>query len=97
MLNRPEVRWVLLGLLLAGLFFSSEGSRSYWKRKKHLRHMEQKLTEIKASNHSLALEVERLKSDPRAIERIARSELGLMKPGEVEYRFVVGQSTEKVR
>lgn len=87
--------WIVLGLLLAVAFLSSEGSRSYWKRKRHLKHLEQKLSELKASNESLGREVERLKSDPRAIERIARSELGLLKPGEIEYRFVVGRSTGK--
>ena len=93
MLNAPGIKWFLFGLLLLGFFLSSEGSRSYWKRKRHLKHLEQKLVELKAFNENMVLEVERLKSDPRAIERIARSELGLLKPGEIEYRFVVGRST----
>lgn len=87
--------WILLGLLLAGAFLSSEGSRSFWKRKRHLKHLEQKLSELKIENDNLAQEIERLKSDPRAIERIARSELGLLKPGEIEYRFLTTPSTEK--
>ncbi|OGR87310.1 MAG: hypothetical protein A3A86_04100 [Elusimicrobia bacterium RIFCSPLOWO2_01_FULL_60_11] len=90
-----RLAWVIIGLLLIGAFLSSEGSRSYWKRKRHFKHLEQKLSELKVSNDNLAREVQRLKSDPRALERIARSELGLQKPGEIEYRFTVGRSTGK--
>ena len=72
---------------------SSEGTRSYWKRKRHLNNLQNKLAELKVSNDRMTLEIERLKSDPRAIERIARSELGLLKPNEIEYRFVTRKST----
>lgn len=71
-----------------GLFLSSEGSRSYLKRKRHLKYLEEKLSQLKASNDNLAQGIERLKSDPRAIEQIARNELDLLKSGEIEYRFV---------
>ena len=87
--------WILVGLVLVGAFLSSEGSRSYWKRKRHLKHLEQKLSELKISNDNLSREIERLQSDPRAIERIARSELGLLKPGEIEYRFTAPGKAEK--
>ena len=96
MFREPGVKWILFGfLLLLGLFLSSEGSRSYWKRKRYLKHLERKLSDLKTSNEKLSQEVARLKSDPRAIERIARSDLGLLKPGEIEYRFVVNRSTHR--
>ena len=62
-----------------------------------MKNLEQKLSNLKASNENLAREVERLKTDPRALERIARKDLGLIKPGEMEYRFVLERSTEKAR
>ncbi len=94
MLKRPGIKWLLIGLVLLGLFFSSEGSRSYWKRKKYLKNLTHQLSELKTSNDNLTREIGRLKTDPRAIEKIARSELGLIKPGEVEYRFVVERSSK---
>ena len=81
-------KWIVLGLLVLGLFLSSEGSRSYWKRKRHLKELQAKLEQARAENKSLAQEVQRLETDPRAIEQIARRVLGMIQPGEIEYRFV---------
>ena len=81
-------KWILLGLFILGLFLSSEGSRSYWKRKRHLKELQAKLELARAENKSLALEIQRLENDPRAIEQIARRDLGMIQPGEIEYRFV---------
>ena len=94
-MGRPGIKWIVVGLACLGLFLSSEGSRSYWKRKRYLKHLEQKLADLKTSNEKLSQEVSRLKSDPRAIEQIARNDLGLIKPGEIEYRFVVDRSSQK--
>lgn len=90
---KPGIKWLLVALGVLGLYLSSEGSRSYWKRKRALNQLERKLSDLKASNELLSREVSRLKSDPRAIENLARSELGLTKPGEIEYRFVVDRSS----
>lgn len=75
------------------LFFSSESMRSYWQKKKILNELQKKLDQVRKTNKNLSLEVRRLESDPRAIEQIARRELGLIQPGEIEYRFVVRRST----
>ncbi len=92
MLEKPLAKWILLGVILLGLFLSSEGSRSYWKRKRFLKHVQTELSNIKIANDKLSLEIGRLKSDPRAVEKIARNELGLIKPGEIEYRFISDHS-----
>ena len=94
MSGRPGLKWILLGLACLGLYLSSEGSRSYWKRKRALEHLEQKLADLKASNENLSGEIARLKSDPRGIEQIARNDLGLIQPGEIEYRFVADSSSQ---
>jgi cell division protein FtsB len=39
--------------------------------------------ELAAENERLAREAEALRSDPAAVERVARAELGWIKPGEV--------------
>ena len=47
-----------------------------------------KIEETKACNHKLKQQIEDLKSDSQAIERIAREELGMVLPEEIVYRFV---------
>ena len=87
-------KWALIILGALVLFLSSEGTRTYWKRRKVLNELEQKLEQIRQTNKNLVLEIDRLQNDPRAAEQIARKELGLIQPGEIEYRFVVQRSSE---
>ena len=94
MFERPVLKWLLIALAALGFYFSSEGSRDYWKRRRTLKRLEQKLTDLKISNDKLSKEITRLKTDPKALEQIARDNLGLLKPGEIEYRFVVDRSCE---
>ncbi len=44
--------------------------------------------ELQAENARLALRIEALRHDDETIERVAREELGLVRPGEVVFRFV---------
>ena len=48
----------------------------------------QKLPQLRKRNDKLAADVEDLKQGSEAIEERARSELGLVKPGETFYRVV---------
>jgi cell division protein FtsB len=82
-------KWAFAALAAAGFFLSNEGTRSYWKRKRYLKELEARLEEIRASNKNLEHEIARFQNDPRAVEQLARRELGLIQPGEIEYRFVV--------
>jgi cell division protein FtsB len=58
------------------------------------RRLQAQLTQMRGANvtkadsiERLNREVESLRNDPAAIERIARDELGLVKPGEVIFQF----------
>jgi cell division protein FtsB len=42
---------------------------------------------LETSNRALAEEVQALRTDPRAVERVARDELGLVYPGEVVFEL----------
>ena len=44
--------------------------------------------ELEAENARLTLRIEALRHDDETIERVAREELGLVRPGEVVFRFV---------
>jgi cell division protein FtsB len=48
-----------------------------------LRTLHQRNQELAAENDRLAREAEALRNDPSAIERVARSDLGWVKPGEI--------------
>ena len=78
----------LLGWLQYRLWFGSGGSRD-------VAALEQKVTQqardnagLEQRNDALAAEVEDLKSGEAAVEERARSELGMIKPGETFYRVV---------
>jgi cell division protein FtsB len=43
------------------------------------------IEDIRAENVRLAAEIRALRTDPRAIERIAREQLGLARPGETVF------------
>ena len=92
--GKTHWKWIGLGILALGFFLSSKGTRSYWKRKRSLRELEKKLEQARETNRNLTLEIHRLQTDPRAIEQIARRDLGLLQPGEIEYRFIIEHSTQ---
>jgi cell division protein FtsB len=53
------------------------------RAKQERRTLVESLGVLRAENAALRLAAERLKSDPRAIEAVARQELGLALPGEL--------------
>jgi cell division protein FtsB len=79
---------VLLGGLQAKLWFGAGG----WREAQALRAtVEQQKIEnarLQQRNDALSAEVEDLKSGETAVEERARSELGMVKPGETFYRVV---------
>lgn len=52
------------------------------KKRQEFEVLEQSIRRSKAENELLREEAKRLRSDPAAIEDLARRELGLIKPGE---------------
>ena len=74
---------------LAALVFLSANAgfrkmiQRYWQMNK----LTGELVELKKENALLKKEIYLLEEDPSYIERIARKELGLISPDEVEYRF----------
>ncbi|MGH8029272.1 MAG: cell division protein FtsB [Arenimonas sp.] len=83
---------VALGLLLAGLQAKLWWGDGGWRDAQTLRatvaaqRAENK--RLQQRNDALAAEVEDLKSGEAAVEERARSELGMVKPGETFYRVV---------
>lgn len=52
-----------------------------------LKALEERIRALEEDNSRLREEIEALKNDPLYIEKIARKELGLVRPGEIIYKF----------
>jgi len=52
------------------------------------RRIKNEIARLNRENSALSAEIKRLESDPEYYGYVVRRELGMIKPGEVEYRFV---------
>ena len=85
------VALILLILLIAlelKLWTGDGGMREVWRLQQRLDEQKAENAKLKLRNEALAAEVQDLKSGKEAIEDRARSELGLIRPGEVFYQVV---------
>lgn len=77
----------LLGLLLLALvvhdIFGTHGYLAMRRTQQEIKKVKADIEQLNKENIQLSDEVKDLKTDPRKIEKIARDELGLAKPGEV--------------
>ena len=78
---------VLLGLLVLVLvvhdIFGTHGYLAMRRTQQEIKKVNADLDQLNKENLQLEQEVKELKTDPHKIEKIARDELGLAKPGEV--------------
>ncbi|MES2857886.1 MAG: cell division protein FtsB [Pseudomonadota bacterium] len=83
---------VLLALLLAGLQYTlwlgNGGHREVAALRAQVGAQQAENLRLQQRNEALAAEVENLKSGEAAVEERARSELGMVKPGETFYRVI---------
>lgn len=70
---------VLVPLVVAGM----RTFRDLDRARDRLSELEARVEEVEAENRVLERRVELLRDDPAALERLARGELGLARPGEV--------------
>jgi cell division protein FtsB len=86
---RQGMWWVVLGVLfvggLAAAILGDRGWRDVLRTRSEIAEMEQRLENQRQRVGGLRSEVERLQREPAAVERIAREELGYVKPGEVTF------------
>ena len=75
---------VILGSLT---FFGEKGIFNLFRLRKEVARIKEKNLQLEEENQKLKEEVKRLQSDKRYIEEIARKELGMVKEGEIIYRF----------
>ncbi|MBL8912801.1 MAG: septum formation initiator family protein [Archangium sp.] len=86
--RRRQVVWgaVVVALILAVGSLSGEGGfRRYARLKRDLDSLQDRNAKLEAENQRLKREVQRVRSEPAALERAARESLGLVRPGEVVF------------
>ncbi len=82
---------VLLGWLQYRMWFGEGGTRAVEELDARVTQQRRQNEGLEQRNAALAAEVADLKSGEAAIEERARSELGMIRPGEVFYRVVDDQ------
>lgn len=98
-LGYPTLAWLLpFGLLVFAVvavplrILSEEGLPRYRKLSAQLVRTQQDNQTLNKAIERLNRDVHALRSDPRAVERIARDELGLLREGEVLFQFAPVES-----
>ena len=91
----PWVGWIRLSLAVGGLAVAAyllvAGDSGVWRlsqRRAELERETARVDSLKAETDSLRLVLERLDGDLEFIEKVAREEYGMVKPGERLYRVV---------
>lgn len=77
--------FIALIALVVGSFFGDRGILRLVAQRQQAESLRREIEHLRGENAALALEIGSLRSDPRAIERLAREELGLVRPGETVF------------
>jgi cell division protein FtsB len=86
---RRNASWFLAGafaLLLLQDVFGTHGVLAMRRAQKEAASVQKEIDQINEENQHLQDRVKSLKTDPEAIERIAREEMGLARPGEYIFK-----------
>ena len=86
---------VALAALLVHDIFGAHGLLAMRRTQKEIERLREEITQVNAENRELAEQVEALKTDPQLIERIAREEMGLARPGELIFKLPAAVPPEK--
>ncbi|MDR3720612.1 MAG: septum formation initiator family protein [Candidatus Acidoferrales bacterium] len=86
---RRNANWFLAGalaLLLIQDVFGTHGVLAMRRAQKEAANVKKEIEQLNEENRQLQDRVKSLKTDPQAIERIAREEMGLARPGEYIFK-----------
>ena len=85
--NARQILGLALLALLVHDIFGAHGFVAMRRTQKEIDQIRDQIGKLNAENKSLAGQVNSLKSDPKAIERIAREDMGLARPGEMIFKL----------
>ena len=85
--NARQILILALFALLVHDIFGAHGFIAMRRTQKEIDRVREQIGKLNNENRSLSNQVNSLKTDPKAIERIAREEMGLARPGEIIYKL----------
>jgi cell division protein FtsB len=85
--NTRQILGLALFALLLHDVFGTHGFIAMRRTQKEIEQIREQIGKINDQNKSLTEQVNSLKSDPKSIERIAREEMGLARPGEMIFKL----------
>jgi cell division protein FtsB len=81
--GRPLAGGLALAVLVSGLaIWGGTGLARVWRLQREMQTLERDLVTLRSRTQELSQTVERLRHDPAFIEKIAREELGWVRPGD---------------
>ena len=88
--SAPRLPWLPLGVIVIVLAFALFGDRGFlylFKLKRQQAELQQQLTQVEGVNDGLRREIAALSSDRQHLERLARTQLGMVREDEIVYQF----------
>jgi cell division protein FtsB len=83
-------------VMLVHEIFGQNGYLSLRRQKREFQNLQLQIKQLQDENSQLEKQIKALKSDPKAIERVAREQMRLARPGEIIYTLPEkGSSTAK--
>lgn len=95
-MKKFKIRYIILIIALAILAFN-EGSRTLIRRFFEQRTLDSDIQNAQYQNELLKKRIYYLENEPSYIERMVRSELNVIAPGEIEYRFHTKEAEQKLK
>lgn len=68
-----------------GVLRDEEGVMHVFRERSRLQDLNHSVNDLRAENDRLRAEIKALREDPRAVERLAREDLGLSREGEIVF------------
>ncbi len=85
---------IILSLVAGSVIFSKGGLRSLLEARRKNREIKQEIEKLGEENHQLEDEIQDLRGNPVAIERLAREQMRMAKPNEIILAIPDGQGQD---
>jgi len=87
----------LIALLAVVTVVGERGVVHLWRLRGEKIRLDERNYLLQAENEALRRRIARLRNDDRYLEKLAREELNMVRPGDVVYRFPPGQARDATR
>lgn len=86
--QQRKLLWIAGAVLVAAILLGNQGFRQMISSGRQVTRLKTDLAKVQNDHIVLSKELTLLAHDMSYLERLARKELGLIQPGEIEFRFV---------